>query len=553
MKSCYLDPANTIPAPDVFHYEGVPQGASDPVMGSYETIGLRNDVCFDRYGRYGPYGLGYSRAEGGTDLGMSEEHEGFKAIWDQLGRKINYQNMNWGDAQRRCFELNKARFQDPPVNKKRPKAKVLKKVSRTAIVVRVWLQYDWSDHSILNFRALVNELSLKSGGEYDVHFLVQVKDNMIPIWASDEVYNEVRRTSVPAEFADMVTLWSDKQMEMIYPGPWGDAFENDSGAQIQGVYRSPHLSLQFFAHQHPEYEFFWNWEMDLRYTGHFYEFFNKVGTWAREQPRKGLWERSAKYYIPALHGTWENFTSIVEQTMAQAGVPMVLGPADFPGKVHLNGPEDAYEPLNCKGPDSAKTCGVGEGADLITLNPLFDANGSMWSLNKDVTGYDLNLPVPPRRSAIVTASRLSWRLLDLMHKENFILQHSMFAEMWPPSVALHHGLKATYAPHPIFADRVWPLETLEATFNGAKYGSSGGNENSPFRKLNENNFQGMSWYFNSKFSGNLWRRWLGHKENDEGGAMAEIQGTGRMCMRPVMLHPIKYEVPLKKGKRDSRP
>jgi len=31
------------------------------------------------------------------------------------------------------------------------------------------------------------------------------------------------------------------------------------------------MPMQYFAYQHPEYDFFWNWEMDIRNTGHWYD------------------------------------------------------------------------------------------------------------------------------------------------------------------------------------------------------------------------------------------------------------------------------------------
>jgi hypothetical protein len=50
------------------------------------------------------------------------------------------------------------------------------------------------------------------------------------------------------------------------------------------------MPMQYFAYQHPEYDYYWNWEMDARNTGHWYHLFDKVTQWAQKQPRKGLWE-----------------------------------------------------------------------------------------------------------------------------------------------------------------------------------------------------------------------------------------------------------------------
>jgi hypothetical protein len=540
VNTCFLDKEGKQPLPDVFHYAGVPQYQPDPLMGSYKVIGLRDDMCWDRFGRYGPYGFGYSTVEGGSGEGLESEFRGSNQVWQQMGQQINWHGVDWAEIQGRCFDSNKDRFRARDAESNiLDESTGLQAVSRTAIVVRTWTGFEFTPQVILNFRAMITELALHSGGEYSLHFLVHVKDNQLPIYADDNLYYEVLNNSVPEEFRGMVTLWSEKQMELVYSSPFGETFDNPSHHPIHGVYRSPHLPLQYFANQHPEYDYFWNWEMDMRYTGHFYEFFDRLSKFGAEQPRKGMWERSGKYYIPALHGTWEQFTELVRVENEEGGNREVLGPVMFPGSGKLEIPNAM--PSSCAIGEPISQCGVGEEADLITLNPIFDPNGTRWFFENDVTGYDLSLGIPPRRTAIVTAGRMSKRLLKIMHEETYRNGRSMFPEMWAPSVALHHGLKAVYAPHPVFMDRKWPLEEAEHIFNGGKFGSTGGNESSVFGQW-EHNFQGSSWYYNSGFAGALWRRWLGYAENGEGGRDAEIRGQGRMCLRSVLVHPIKFEI-----------
>ena len=123
-----------------------------------------------------------------------------------------------------------------------------------------------------------------------------------------------------------------------------------------------------------------------------------------------------------------------------------------------------------------------------------------------------------------------------MHAENALHGHAMCSEMWPPSVALQHGLKAVFAPHPLFVDRAWPLKYLERTFNGGPRGSAGG-RGSVFGK-GEHNFQGTSWYYNAQFASKLWKRWVGMEVDGAGGEGFE-NVQGRMCLRSMLLHPIK--------------
>ncbi|KAK3995132.1 hypothetical protein QBC44DRAFT_33895 [Cladorrhinum sp. PSN332] len=571
VKTCYLDKENTIPVPDLYAYNGIVQGQPDPVMGSYNLLGIKDDICFDRFGRYGPYGLGYSFDEGGAQVGTDTEQADNEAVWKKTG-KINYSKIDWGDAQTRCYESNKKRFvtpQDEPTATRMPvsttstisKKKSLhrsflrrgerEKISRTAVVIRAYVGFQWTQHVVLNFRALISEVALRSGGEYAVHFLLHVRNNDEPIWADPQTAQRILDENVPEEFHGICTLWSEDQMRILYPGKWRSSAEDPSGGDIHGVYRSAHFPLQHFAIRHPEYEHFWNWELDMRWVGDYYELFDRLGAWAREQSRVELWERSAKYYIPALHGNWDNFTRLVHQETIASGRQAILGPVNFKGKSLLRSEVagQSFLPPSC---DTGYTeCGVGEEADLITLNPLFDTENSGWVFAADVTGYKHNLPIPPRRCSIVTASRMSRRLLKVMHEETWRHHHSTFTEMYPATMALHHGLKAVYAPHPVYIDREWDLEELDKAFNGGRDHTAGG-EGSPYDLANEHVHRGTTWYYNSEFAGKLWRRWLGYAQSEDGdgevmrGGREEEEnaaGTGRLCLRSRLVHPIKWEHP----------
>lgn len=558
---CYLDKENQIPAPSIYAYPGVTKNAPNPALGSHELLGIRDDVCFDRFGRFGPYGFGYSKLEGGSDTGLDTESSGSEEVWSESG-KISYTEIDWGNAQKRCYEANKHRFraglaEDPSDLKSRADSD---KLGRIGIVIRLYTGFKWTEHVLLNFRALVNEVALKSGGEYGVHFLLHVRDKDVPIWADEETVQDILYDNIPDEFHSMVSIWSVPQMKLMYPGTFKEPIANPSKSDIHGVYRSAHLPLQVFATQHPEYDHIWNWEMDMRFLGNYYEFFDRIGKWASKQPRSYMWERSERYYIPSYHGSWENFTETVKENVASSGRDPIFGPLKFKGMKQIRLEEEGRTPLpeSCDQEDKTK-CGVGEEADFISLNPIFDADSSGWVFHLDVTGWD---KPPPRRTAIITASRMSRRLLLAMHEEVWRHHHSMFTEMFPPSVALHHGLKAVYAPHPVFLDRAWyPAATIDAAFNGGRDHSTSG-RGSPFDLKNEHNHAGASWYFNSEFAGLAWRRWLGYAQMDgrgDGGGRAgegterggkeeeeSAEGTGRMCLKSMLVHPIKREHPSEK-------
>ncbi|EHL01234.1 hypothetical protein M7I_2777 [Glarea lozoyensis 74030] len=368
-------------------------------------------------------------------------------------------------------------------------------------------------------------------------------------------------------------------MLMLYQGIF-DTFARGSDLPIHGSYRGLQMAMQHFAQQHQEYDYFWHWEIDIRYTGHYYNLFSQIDSWTKKQPRKGLWERSGRFYIPSVHGSWEDFKQMVRVQTEMgtkspediwSGIPGAKKmPATPKGEKPIWGPErpldltDWFEvendpvPINTYEKDKYQW-GVGEDADLITFNPLFDPESTSWLLAEDYTGYNITGGAIPRRAAIVTSSRMSKRLLNTMHRETAFKKHHAFSEMWAPTAALHHGYKAVYVPHPMYVDREWPTAYLSGVMNAGRNGATGGSKNSVFGEK-EHNLLGMTWYYNAGFAPNLWRRWLGLKVNNEGGEEFETVvdegrdgkgvngmrgGEGRMCLPPMLIHPVKdVELPV---------
>ncbi|KAL9108795.1 MAG: hypothetical protein Q9227_006452 [Pyrenula ochraceoflavens] len=590
---CTLDVEGKVKIPSTQSFLGIPRGMPDPVMGSNDLFGMQ-DVCFDRFGRLGPYGIGYSLKRGGTGASLNGDREGVDEVWREV-EEVDYRKVDWAEAQDRCVKANSGRFKELPSSRldtframqvgstAPPDKKTEKKptedgedagkLPRTAVVIRTWSDFEYTPEAIVYLRTLISELSIQSGGEYVVQFLIHVKDNDLPIWSDDETYERVLQDSLPEEFQGMGILWSERQMSLMYTG-LEETWMRD--LPVGGVYRSTYFPMQYFALQHPEYDYIWHWEMDIRYTGHYYHLFDSVAKWAKQQPRKGLWERNSRFYVPSEHGSWEDFRQMVRVQTEQgtnsanniwSGLNAASGSSNRPagaakqqGDKPIWGPEvppnsDIKMPtIDVEPPTTYEkdkyTWGVGEDADLITFNPLFDPHGTTWLLANDVTGYDRSegVPLPPRRTAIITASRLSRKLLMTMHRETTLKRHTMFSEMWPGSCALHHGLKAVYAPHAEYIDRRWPTKYLESVFNGGRNGATGGARTSVFGDR-EHNFRGTTWYYNAGFPEVLWHRWLGYKFNNDGGEEWELANEGRMCLPPMLLHPIKQVRLVTEGKK----
>jgi hypothetical protein len=569
---CYLDEEQQTGIPPVWAYQGQTEHAPEPMLGAYEPLGLNADICFDRYGRYAAYGLGQTVEDGGTGLGLHGDMLRTSLPCDPAYH-VEWRKIDLGRAQEVCVEKNKRRFAkltpaytDDVLHRDNewplppgPKLTIPSNssyVPRTAIVLRLWDGYHWTNYSHLYIRSLVSELTLHSKGLYQVHLLVEIKDGS-PIFASDKVYDEVLARVVPPEYRSMATLWSQQLMEMMYPGPYEPHFDHTPG-KVQNSARSMHMALTWFAQFHAEYDFFWNWEMDVRYIGHWYELFSKIDSWAERQPRRALWERSGRFYIPSAHGSWDDYAVTTERRSVEGSDTneLVSGPQYFEGwdesdRADVLGAE-YLQSLNISAPSDSPDWGVGEPADFITLLPQFNPDNTFWIFRADVNGYSTEPPIPPRRASIVTSSRFSLRMLSLIHRETFAAKHAMCGEMFPASIALHYGLKSVFAPHPMYFANRWNDSTyIESKFNAnPRTGESGDDAESVFSEVPQHNFRGGTYYYDSGFAERLWMRWLGYKIDGEGGAEWETGGTdgnvrgrgqGRTCLRSMLLHPVKHE------------
>ncbi|EHY56457.1 hypothetical protein HRR83_002460 [Exophiala dermatitidis] len=516
IDACYIDQERKIAPPKISAYQGMPQGMPVPLFGSAKELGLNDQVCYDRVNRYGPYGLGISADHGGLGVSMEGDNEGLDRV-----PVVDWRNVNWHAAQEQCLDKNKERLK-----------------SRTAFVIRTWNTHQYTAYEIMMLRALISELALLSGGQYRVHFLIHVQDDTIPIWASQDIYNQTLKDSLPEAFRGMGVLWSEAQMKLIYPPPFPESIVNLSGKDIYGAYRSLHFPMQYFASLHSEYDYFWHWEMDIRITGHYHELIHRLTAWAEKQAQEYAGERSSKFYIPSLHhDSYENYAqSIVEEVKAANRTP-------------VSGPQLPSERL-FQIPAQQNPLGSDHITDFITLNPLFDPTHTHWAFHNDITGYNLTTEGrPPTRAALITASRMSRRLLLLMHEETYRNKHTMFPEMYPASIALHYGLKAISVPLPVYFDRDWPPVHADEVFNNAplseaskKAGMDHGGgyfhgENGSVFGPGEHVFRGSTYYSNAAFAGYLWRRWLGRENEDVDD---EVQ-SGRMCLPIMVLHPIKSE------------
>lgn len=281
-----------------------------------------------------------------------------------------------------------------------------------------------------------------------------------------------------------------------------------------------HQPLQIFSQLYPNFDFYWQLEMDGRHTGHTYHFFEKSIAFAREQPRKELWERNAYFYVPGIHGPWGEFIDSVHRSIPDPD-STVWGPLTGTG-IRPMGPEP---PVDRPHTDNF-SWGVGEEADFIGFLPIFDPKDTTWTFPDKIWNFKFGLETP-RRTAVITMGRYSRRLLDLIHHAQATRGLAVASEMTGPTWSLHHGLKAVAVPHPIYADGEWTPEELNRIYNpGPPENNNSGSETSiwNWNHLFDHIMYRLSYMFTSHTGEDLYRRWLGYRtaENEGGKSVSLI-------------------------------
>lgn len=554
---------------DVLVFKGRPRNFPDPGFGSYSTLGLDRNLCFERETRMGQYGLA--------------------PVMDKDGKPINWDKVNWGELQNKCRERNSARFAatgppnpyvdedddsespdlkkygDPAADPDSPDAvlQTMKrfwrgqpgssvrqrsikgvfenkrafnsttkvKEARTALLLRSFTGKTYNDNDKQAIRSLITELSLRTGGEYQVFLFVHYRESEFDIWASEDLYRQAVEKHVPEEFRSITILWTEGAVDKMYP---------KLTSKARRVHNGQFLSVQMFMQEFREFDFVWNWEMDSRVVGQHYDVLNKLAEFGRKQPRRGIWERNERFYVPQHYGGYETkFRAAVDR---QTAGEQIWGAPKVP-VVKPIGPEP---PTQTPEEDNYKW-GVGEEADLITLAPIFNVVNSGWVMRNQVWGYRSEY-FPwgklPRRATIITQVRVSKRLLDIMHVEDSRGNH-VASEMVTQTTALLHGLKAVYAPMPVFFDRAWSGSQLAKWFNGGPKGQSG-SFGSAMGWGQEGRYLGSTWYYRAIPPQRLYNNWMGYEDTGIGGPEWEAH-NGRTCLPSMILHPIKEVKPTEKG------
>lgn len=204
----------------VLVYKGKQAGFPESRYGSYDAMGLDGDVCTDRYSRFGAYGY---------DEDSLEDVPGF-----ERPSPVSWSAVDWRELQSLCLERNTDRYRpgcavnysnqqplffelgEPPRRARHsdtsPSPNGKQYHPRSAILLRAWYGVKWTSSHCEYLRALIMELALHSGGEYEVFLLVHVKDDDLPIF-SDAKTMDPLRMSIPKEFRNIAHFFNSKMLE----------------------------------------------------------------------------------------------------------------------------------------------------------------------------------------------------------------------------------------------------------------------------------------------------------------------------------------------------
>ncbi|CAJ2504057.1 Uu.00g114510.m01.CDS01 [Anthostomella pinea] len=427
----------------------------------------------------------------------------------------NWFEVRWGHVQTRCaaaeYKLSPLDSQmdmtwrkpaDAPGSE--VEASQPENTGRTAVVLRSWDTYEYTDNRLAWLRALIAEVSLQRVGRYQIFLLVHVKNPDINLEEDDAAYEQAMRDYVPEEFREMAFLFNERTLKAWYP------LVEEHGAQDQ-MYQA----LQIFSQKFQQYDYVWQLEMDLRFTGHVHDTLESASTFTRAQPRRNLWERNGRFFIPALHNnSYENFVDAVDTEIGDAGV---WGPALSPG----------FTPKGPQPPSrTERDWGIGEDADLITFMPIFDPVGTEWIYEGNVNGFAEGLSTP-RRAAVVSVTRSSRRLLQLVSDAQRERGQWVVSESILETFALLHGLKAVAVPQPIIFTEQFGAEELDANIHKGPPHSRAGGEYSTllYSKIG---FVETPWW-----DASYWFR-----EESAAGQTWQAYKEGRP-LPPMLLHPVK--------------
>lgn len=295
--------------------------------------------------------------------------------------------------------------------------------------------------------------------------------------------------------------------------------------------------MQLFALHYPEFDHYWQWEMDVRVFGHIGRYLAAVGDFARKEPRKQALERATFVFDEVAYGTYANFTASVNR--ANNGKSRAWGPVSLPNILPI-GPE----PSGLVDEDNF-TWGVGEDADFITTSFCEDVRASVWGY-KNWHWHLGQGEETPRWWCPPAISRFSRTLALAVHEAQQKRGIAVPSEAFI-SYALHYGLKISYPPQPAYlrpadalreqpsqdawralgASHPWLPARPEQSTDGTGHGNP--QDVAGF---------GQTWWWTSDYTRDIWLAWMRGKTDAVMPTMLRVK-DGKVYAPNFAIHPLR--------------
>ena len=509
-----------------------------PLWGSYDALRLpKTWTTADE--RYGPYGFG-------------EDSEAYNRT------KVEWQAVDWASLQNACVSRNEKHF--PKSTTITPSKRIglrsaqplsakishklfgdkLEPIGRTAIVLRTWDSYKYTQQDLWHMRSVVAEAALGSGGKYAVFLLVDVKDppKRAKMHKGQKQYEEVIADCVPREFHNMTVLFDETLLEDWYP------MVPDHGAELQ-MYQG----LQVFANAY-HFDYYWQWEMDAKLLVNTREYLDALSDFAYQEPRANAFQRATYRYLPSQYPTYKDFLHAVNNgcettpsSCDQFIQPEILEIPQPAGS--LLPPSSASAPSSNDEPFDPSLWGVDQPADLILSNTLVPVHSmTRWPYKDYIKGFSAGTATP-RLQSPVSITRSSRLLLHLIHTAQMEQGLALPSEATAPSFAWWHGLKLSYPPVPFFMKHDRPVEEMEMLFNGGPVEDGGKGDAlydpiSHWDVANDGN-----WHWGGTWPREIMDAWLNVEHVGDEGVEISLpwvlrrDDRGRIWAPALALHPVK--------------
>jgi hypothetical protein len=293
--------------------------------------------------------------------------------------------------------------------------------------------------------------------------------------------------------------------------------------------------MQLFALHYPEFDHYWQLEMDMRFLGDSGAYLDSLSRFARSEPRKQALERSTFQYFPSKYPSYAAFSSAVDA--AARGTTRAWGPL----RIRDVAPIGPIPPVRSAKSDPY-AWGVGEDADVVTTSFCTDVLSptTAWVYKGWIRGFSAGGDAIPRFFCPPAVMRSSRALLLAVHEAQMTRGMRIPSEATLPSFALWHGLKLSSPPQPVFMKQQGTEEgdrRIDGWWRGGPANSTDGL--GPKDKRHPNG-DGLTWWWESKWPRAVLDAWF-----KTGGEVEMpyllVEKDGAVYAPNVAMHPVKTQ------------